>query len=92
MNLASQNLVVTSLNVWLLNIPPMVDAQAAGVGFTCDPQTGRRDILVINTNFGLGESVVAGTVEPDTYYLEASPWCAVPQLIERKTGRKVGNK
>jgi Phosphoenolpyruvate synthase/pyruvate phosphate dikinase len=68
----------------------MVDAQAAGVGFTCDPQTGRRDILVISTNFGLGESVVAGNVEPDTYYLEASPWCSVPQLIERKTGRKEG--
>jgi len=68
----------------------LVDAQAAGVGFTCDPQTGRRDILVINTNFGLGESVVAGTVEPDTYYLEASTWCAVPKLIERKTGQKEG--
>ncbi|WP_088225161.1 PEP/pyruvate-binding domain-containing protein [Desulfosporosinus sp. FKB] len=68
----------------------MVDAQAAGVGFTCDPQTGRRDILVINANFGLGESVVAGTVEPDTYYLEANPAYAVPQLIERKTGRKEG--
>ncbi|SPF47280.1 Phosphoenolpyruvate synthase/pyruvate phosphate dikinase (fragment) [Candidatus Desulfosporosinus infrequens] len=69
----------------------MVDAQAAGVGFTCDPQTGRRDILVINTNFGLGESVVAGTVEPDTYYLEASTWRAIPQLVERKTGRKEGS-
>lgn len=68
----------------------MVDAQAAGIGFTCDPQTGRRDILVINTNFGLGESVVTGTVEPDTYYLDASPWSAVPRLIERKTGRKEG--
>lgn len=68
----------------------MVEAQAAGVGFTCDPQSGRRDILVINTNFGLGETVVTGTVEPDTYYLDASPWNAVPRLIERKTGRKEG--
>ena len=68
----------------------MVEAQAAGVGFTCDPQTGRRDILVINTNFGLGESIVTGAVEPDTYYLEASPWSAVPRLIERKNGRKEG--
>ena len=68
----------------------MVDAQAAGVGFTCDPQTGRRDIMVINSNFGLGETVVTGTVEPDTYYLDASPWYAVPRLIERKTGRKEG--
>lgn len=68
----------------------MVDAQAAGVGFTCDPQTGGWDSLVINANFGLGESVVTGTVEPDTYYLEASPWRALPRLIKRKTGRKEG--
>jgi len=72
-------------------IMEMVVAQAAGVGFTCDPQTGRQDILLINANFGLGESVVAGTVEPDTYYLEASPWRAIPQLVERKTGRKEGS-
>ena len=68
----------------------MVDAQAAGVGFTCDPQAGRQDILVINANFGLGETIVTGTVEPDTYYLDASPWSSVPHLIERKTGRKEG--
>lgn len=68
----------------------MVEAQAAGVGFTCDPQTGRRDLVVINANFGLGEAIVAGTVEPDTYYLDASPWNSLPQLVERKTGRKEG--
>ena len=68
----------------------MVEAQSAGVGFTCDPQTGRQDVLVVNANFGLGESVVNGAVEPDTYYLEAGPWSAVPRLISRKTGRKEG--
>ena len=72
-------------------IMEMVEAQAAGVGFTCDPQTGRQDILLINANFGLGETVVAGAVEPDTYYLDASPWRAIPQLVERKTGRKQGS-
>lgn len=68
----------------------MVDAQAAGVGFTCEPQTGRQNTLVINANFGLGEAIVAGTVEPDTYYLDASPWNDLPHLVERKTGRKEG--
>lgn len=49
----------------------LVEARAAGVGFTCDPRTGRQDVLVVNANFGLGESVVNGAVEPDTYYLDA---------------------
>lgn len=68
----------------------MVEAQAAGVGFTCDPQTGRQDVLTVNANFGLGESVVMGTVEPDSYYLDAASWSAVPRLIGRKIGRKQG--
>ncbi len=68
----------------------MIKAEAAGVGFTCDPQTGRHDVLVVNANFGLGESIVAGAVDPDTYYLDAMPWSAVPKILSRKTGRKEG--
>lgn len=71
-------------------IMEMVEAQAAGVGFTCDPQTGREDVIVINANFGLGESVVTGAVEPDTYYLDIGQWTALPRLRSRQTGRKEG--
>ena len=66
----------------------MAEARAAGVGFTCDPQTGRRDRLVIDANFGLGESVVGGGVDPDTYILDGSALRAYPQIISRKIGRK----
>lgn len=66
----------------------MVEARAAGVGFTCDPQSGRRDRLVIDANFGLGESVVSGGVDPDTYFLDGSVWRAYPRIISRKIGRK----
>ncbi|WML34792.1 PEP/pyruvate-binding domain-containing protein [Clostridium sp. OS1-26] len=68
----------------------MVEAQAAGVGFTCDLLSGRQDVMVVNANFGLGESVVSGTVEPDTYYLEAEAINAGPRLMARKIGRKQG--
>lgn len=68
----------------------MVEAQAAGVGFTCDLLSGRQDVMVVNANFGLGESVVTGAVEPDTYYLGAEALNAGPRLITRKTGRKQG--
>ncbi len=84
------------LNISINEVAPavvvmeMVEAQAAGVGFTCDPQTGRRDVLAVNANFGLGESVVSGVVDPDTYYLDARPWKAVPRILSRKTGRKEG--
>ncbi len=45
-------------------IMEMVEAEAAGVGFTCDPRTGQEDMALISANFGLGESVVSGAVEP----------------------------
>ncbi|MFA4885580.1 MAG: PEP/pyruvate-binding domain-containing protein [Desulfotomaculaceae bacterium] len=71
-------------------IMEMVEAEAAGVAFTCDPQTGREDLFVVNANFGLGESVVNGAIEPDTYYLDASAYRALPCLITKKIGSKQG--
>lgn len=68
----------------------MVEAQAAGVGFTCDIQSGRQDVMMINANFGLGESVVNGTVEPDTYYLEFETLNSEAKLIQLKIGNRQG--
>jgi pyruvate,water dikinase len=45
------------------------DKAYAGVIFTIDPETGFRDVVVINAAWGLGEIVVSGTVTPDEYVL-----------------------
>jgi phosphohistidine swiveling domain-containing protein len=71
-------------------IMEMVDAQASGVAFSCDPQSGRRDVLVINANFGLGESVVSGAIEPDTYCLTPNVFKAVPEIKSKQLGSKQG--
>ncbi|WP_245572661.1 phosphoenolpyruvate synthase [Actinokineospora enzanensis] len=47
----------------------MVPSERSGVMFTADPVTGDTDRVVIEAAFGLGEVVVGGTVEPDTYVL-----------------------
>ena len=39
-------------------IQEMVDADISGVMFTADPLTGSKSNLIINANYGLGESVV----------------------------------
>jgi pyruvate,water dikinase len=44
-----------------------VASTRAGVMFTVNPATGQRDELVIEGSFGLGESVVSGSVSPDRY-------------------------
>jgi len=51
-------------------VQQMVDAKAAGVMFTLHPATGDRDKIMIEANWGLGESVVSGAVTPDTYIVD----------------------
>jgi len=48
----------------------MVDADIAGVLFTCDPVRGRRDRMVVEAVIGLGEAAVSGAVTPDHYILK----------------------
>lgn len=50
-------------------VQAMVPAEVAGVMFTANPVTGRRDELLISASYGLGESVVSGSVTPDTFVL-----------------------
>jgi pyruvate,water dikinase len=48
----------------------MVDADIAGVLFTCDPVRKRRDRMVVEAVIGLGEAAVSGAVTPDHYVLK----------------------
>lgn len=43
------------------------DLGAAGVMFSIDTESGFRDAVLVNAAYGLGESVVQGTVNPDEY-------------------------
>lgn len=46
-------------------VQEMVDAEAAGILFTANPINGKRDEMVINASWGLGEAIVGGLVSPD---------------------------
>ena len=62
----------------------LVASERAGVMFTADPSTGDRQRIVVEGAFGLGEVVVGGEVEPDTYTLSKDG----PRLAEVRIGRK----
>jgi pyruvate,water dikinase len=55
---------VTTMNVV---VQRMVDARVAGVVFTADPVSARRDLLIIDAVAGLGEALVSGEATPDHY-------------------------
>ena len=63
----------------------LVDARSAGVAFTLDPVTGDRDRLVVEANWGLGESVVSGQVTPDYWTVERGGG----RILERRVGAKL---
>ncbi len=50
-----------------VGVQQMVRADASGVLFTLDTETGFPDVVLINAAWGLGENVVQGTVTPDQY-------------------------
>lgn len=45
------------------------DLAAAGVMFSIDTETGFQHAVLINASYGLGETVVQGSVNPDEYYV-----------------------
>ncbi|MDZ7782156.1 MAG: PEP/pyruvate-binding domain-containing protein [Halioglobus sp.] len=53
-------------------VQAMVDAHRAGVVFTADPVSGRRDVAVIDAVAGLGEALVSGEVTPDHYLVDSA--------------------
>jgi rifampicin phosphotransferase len=53
-------------------VQQMVDARAAGVVFTADPISGRRDRLIVDAVRGRGDALVSGLARPDHYVLRAS--------------------
>ena len=55
-----------------LVVQRMVDARAAGVVFTADPVSARRDLLVIDAVAGLGEALVSGEATPDHHEVDTA--------------------
>ncbi|BBY37262.1 phosphoenolpyruvate synthase [Mycobacterium mantenii] len=51
-------------------VQQMIASEQSGVAFTTDPSTGEREHIVIEAALGLGEVVVSGKVQPDTYVVD----------------------
>lgn len=62
----------------------MVDARAAGVVFTLNPVNGDPSKIAIEANWGLGESVVKGEVNPDKFVVDK----VTLQILERTVSSK----
>ena len=62
-------------------VQEMVLATKSGVMFTIDPVMKRRDHMVIEAVFGLGEGIVSGAITPDHYVLDRDDGSVVREFI-----------
>jgi pyruvate,water dikinase len=68
-----------------VGVQKMVNSGCAGVMFTINPVTGNRDEIVIEGNYGLGETVVSGVVNPDDFVVDKATTTIKERRISRKT-------
>jgi pyruvate,water dikinase len=65
------------------------DLSSSGVAFSLDPESGFKDVVVINGSYGLGEMVVQGAVSPDEFIIfKPSLEKGYSSIIEKKMGVK----
>ncbi len=65
------------------------DRGSSGVIFTLDTESGFRDVILINSSWGLGENIVQGTVDPDEFYVHKPTLRQGHRCVLR---RKLGEK
>jgi pyruvate,water dikinase len=63
---------------------------SAGVMFTLDTESGFDDVVFITSSYGLGETVVQGSVNPDEFYVHKPTLAAGrPAVVRRNLGSKL---
>jgi pyruvate, water dikinase len=65
-------------------VQQLVASDISAVVFSANSLTGNRDEIVINASWGLGESIVGGTVTPDTFIVRKSDLAVAQRVIADK--------
>lgn len=65
-------------------VQQLVASDISAVIFSANPNTGNHDEIMINASWGLGESIVGGTVTPDTFVVRKSDVAVVQRIIADK--------
>jgi pyruvate,water dikinase len=78
-----KGLSVERLQIAVL-VQQLVASDVSAVIFSANPITGNHDEIMINASWGLGESIVGGTVTPDTFIVRKSDLAVVQRIIADK--------
>lgn len=62
----------------------MVQSEKSGIAFSIDPISNSRDVVTIESIYGLGEYIVGGTVTPDHYEVRKSDLEIIKKEIKQQ--------
>ncbi|ACB84341.1 PEP/pyruvate-binding domain-containing protein [Natranaerobius thermophilus] len=65
-------------------VQKLIYADKSGILFTANPVNGRRDQMLLNSSWGLGEAIVGGEVTPDQWILDKNNNEIVTEQIAKK--------
>jgi rifampicin phosphotransferase len=65
-------------------VQEQVASEISGIAFSADPLTGDATYAILESNWGLGSTVVGGSVSPDHFRVDKT----TGKIIERRLGRK----
>jgi pyruvate,water dikinase len=78
-----QGLSVERLSLAVL-VQQLVASDVSAIVFSANPITGNRDEILINASWGLGESIVGGTVTPDIFVVRKRDLAITSGIIVNK--------
>jgi pyruvate,water dikinase len=67
----------------------MIDPDKSGVLFTCNPINGKNDQIIINSVYGVGEGLVSGLLDADTYILSKKEGNIIEKTVVEKTKKLI---
>jgi rifampicin phosphotransferase len=65
-------------------VQELIASEKSGILFTANPVNGRRDQLLLNASWGLGDAVVGGDVTPDQWIVDKSSGAIVESAVATK--------
>ena len=65
-------------------VQEMINAEKSGILFTANPVNGRRDQMLLNSSWGLGEAIVGGEVTPDQWILDKNEGTVLEETVNKK--------
>lgn len=66
-------------------VQEMIFGEVSGVMFTADPLSGDRDMVVVNATYGVGEGIVSGALDTDSFAIHKETKQLRTQLASKPT-------